>query len=410
MKQKEDLSFWKLWNLSFGFFGVQIAYALQSANISRIFATLGADPHSLSYFWILPPLMGIIVQPIVGTLSDRTWCRFGRRIPYLFIGSAVAVAVMCLLPNAGSLGMAMSTAMVFGLVSLMFLDTSINMAMQPFKMLVGDMVNERQKSFAYSIQSFLCNSGSLAGYVFPFLFTACGIANEAPKGVVPDSVIFSFYIGAIILILCVLYTTLTVKEWNPKEYAEYNERSKADVVCARLVNPLEIPVGCELRGRYEQAFEPKRTAEYRNARPFSSIATYCLLMRRAALGDLRFDECCTEYGYEDVLFGQELRRHYISIYHTDVPIHHTGIDSNESFLKKTEAAMRTLTNIAPKLDELPGAALYYNELKKKGMDWLPSVAYRLFGGMMRRNLLGRRPSLKIFHLYKLCYFAYLMRR
>lgn len=224
MKQKEDLSFWKLWNLSFGFFGVQIAYALQSANISRIFATLGADPHSLSYFWILPPLMGIIVQPIVGTLSDRTWCRFGRRIPYLFIGSAVAVAVMCLLPNAGSLGMAVSTAMVFGLVSLMFLDTSINMAMQPFKMLVGDMVNERQKSFAYSIQSFLCNSGSLAGYVFPFLFTACGIANEAPKGVVPDSVIFSFYIGAIILILCVLYTTLTVKEWNPKEYAEYNER------------------------------------------------------------------------------------------------------------------------------------------------------------------------------------------
>ena len=224
MKQKQDLSFWKLWNLSFGFFGVQISYALQSANISRIFATLGADPHSLSYFWILPPLMGILVQPIVGTLSDRTWCRFGRRIPYLFIGSAVAVAVMCLLPNAGSFGMAVSTAMVFGLISLMFLDTSINMAMQPFKMLVGDMVNETQKSLAYSIQSFLCNSGSLIGYVFPFFFTAIGIANEAPKGVVPDSVIYSFYIGAAILILCVLYTTLTVKEWNPKEYAEYNER------------------------------------------------------------------------------------------------------------------------------------------------------------------------------------------
>ena len=223
MKQKQNLTFWKLWNLSFGFFGVQIAYALQSANISRIFATLGADPHSLSYFWILPPLMGILVQPIVGTLSDRTWCRFGRRIPYLFIGSAVAVAVMCLLPNAGSFGMAVSTAMVFGLISLMFLDTSINMAMQPFKMLVGDMVNEKQKSLAYSIQSFLCNAGSLVGYVFPFFFTAIGIANEAPKGVVPDSVIFSFYIGAAILILCVLYTSFTVKEWNPKEYAEYNE-------------------------------------------------------------------------------------------------------------------------------------------------------------------------------------------
>ncbi len=233
MKQKQDLSFWKLWNLSFGFFGVQIAYALQSANISRIFATLGADPHSLSYFWILPPLMGILVQPIVGTLSDRTWCRFGRRIPYLFVGSAVAVAVMCLLPNAGSFGMAVSTAMVFGLISLMFLDTSINMAMQPFKMLVGDMVNEKQKSLAYSIQSFLCNSGSLIGYVFPFLFTALGIANEAPKGVVPDSVIYSFYIGAIILILCVLYTTLTVKEWNPQEYAEYNEQKSYEKVEAK---------------------------------------------------------------------------------------------------------------------------------------------------------------------------------
>ena len=223
MKQKQDLSFWKLWNLSFGFFGVQIAYALQSANISRIFATLGADPHSLSYFWILPPLMGILVQPIVGTLSDRTWCRFGRRIPYLFIGSAVAVAVMCLLPNAGSFGMAVSTAMVFGLISLMFLDTSINMAMQPFKMLVGDMVNEQQKSLAYSIQSFLCNAGSIVGYLFPYFFTAIGIANEAQKGVIPDSVIYSFYIGAAILILCVIYTTLKVKEWNPQEYAEYNE-------------------------------------------------------------------------------------------------------------------------------------------------------------------------------------------
>lgn len=223
MKPKPNQSFWSLWNLSFGFFGVQIAYALQSANIARIFATLGADPHNLSYFWILPPLMGILVQPIIGTLSDRTWTRFGRRIPYLFIGAAVAVAVMCLLPNAGSFGMAVSTAMVFGLISLMFLDTSINMAMQPFKMLVGDMVNEKQKSLAYSIQSFLCNSGSVVGYLFPYLFTAVGIANEAPKGVVPDSVIYSFYIGAAILILCVLYTTCKVKEWNPEEYAEYNE-------------------------------------------------------------------------------------------------------------------------------------------------------------------------------------------
>ena len=228
MKTKPDLSFWKLWNLSFGFFGVQIAYALQSANISRIFATLGADPHHLSYFWILPPLMGILVQPIVGTLSDRTWTRFGRRIPYLFVGALVAVLVMCLLPNSGSLGLSVGAAMIFGLVALMFLDTSINMAMQPFKMLVGDMVNEKQKAKAYSIQSFLCNSGSVVGFLFPFIFTWLGVQNIAEAGVVPDSVIWSFYVGAAILILCVIYTTLKVKEWNPQEYAQYNGVQNAD--------------------------------------------------------------------------------------------------------------------------------------------------------------------------------------
>lgn len=222
MMTKPNLSFWKLWNLSFGFFGVQIAYALQSANISRIFATLGADPHNLSYFWILPPLMGILVQPIVGTLSDKTWCRFGRRIPYLFVGAALAVLVMCLLPNAGSFGLTVGGAMIFGLIALMFLDTSINMAMQPFKMLVGDMVNEEQKTKAYSIQSFLCNAGSIAGYIFPFLFAFLGIKNYAEKGVVPDSVIWSFYVGAAILILCVIYTSMKVKEWNPQQYAMYN--------------------------------------------------------------------------------------------------------------------------------------------------------------------------------------------
>ena len=220
--EKPNLSFWKLWNLSFGFFGVQIAYALQSANISRIFRTLGADPHSLSFFWILPPLMGILVQPIVGSLSDKTWTRFGRRIPYLFIGAALAVAVMCLLPNAGSFGMGVSAALIFGLFALMLLDTSINMAMQPFKMLVGDMVNEKQKAKAYSIQSFLCNAGSVVGFLFPFFFTWIGLKNVAPEGVVPDSVIWSFYVGAAILILCVIYTVSKVKEWNPQEYAMFN--------------------------------------------------------------------------------------------------------------------------------------------------------------------------------------------
>ena len=228
MSTKRNLTFRQMVDLSFGFFGVQIAYALQSANISRIFATLGADPHQLSWFWILPPLMGMIVQPLIGKWSDRTWTRMGRRKPYLIVGAVVAVLVMLFLPNAGSLHfsarlfLGLNMAMWFGLFSLIFLDTSINVAMQPFKMMVGDMVNEEQKTTAYSIQSFLCNAGSLVGYLFPIFFTWIGIANEAPEGVVPDSVIYSFYCGAAILILCVLYTFLRVKEMPPKEYAEFH--------------------------------------------------------------------------------------------------------------------------------------------------------------------------------------------
>ncbi len=226
--QKAKLTFWQMWNLSFGFFGVQIAYALQSANISRIFATLGADPHQLSFFWILPPLMGMLVQPLVGTWSDRTWCKMGRRKPYLLFGAIVAVLVMILLPNSGSfnfgtkLFLGLNGAMWFGLFSLMFLDTSINVAMQPFKMMVGDMVNNEQKAQAYSIQSLLCNAGSLVGYLFPIFFTWIGIANTAPEGVIPQSVIWSFYCGAAILILCVLFTFVKVKEMNPQEYADFH--------------------------------------------------------------------------------------------------------------------------------------------------------------------------------------------
>lgn len=240
MKTKPDLGFWKLWNLSFGFFGVQIAYALQSANVSRIFATIGADPHDLSYFWILPPLMGLIVQPIVGTLSDKTWNRFGRRLPYLIFGAAVAVLVMCLLPNAGSFGLTISSAILVGLFALMLIDTSINMAMQPFKMLVGDMVNEKQKGLAYSIQSFLCNAGSIVGYIFPFVLTWIGFKSTAPDGVVPETVIYSFYIGAAILLVCVLYSLAKIKEWPPQLYAEYNginqEKKEKTNVIKLLVN------------------------------------------------------------------------------------------------------------------------------------------------------------------------------
>ena len=225
---KKNKSFFQLFNLSAGFFGVQIAYALQSANISRIFATLGADPHQLSFFWILPPLMGMIVQPLIGKYSDKTWNSMGRRKPYLLVGAIIAVAVMLFLPNAGNITftqavfLGLNAAMWFGLFSLIFLDTSINIAMQPFKMMVGDMVNEEQKGTAYAIQSALCNAGSIVGYLFPYFFAWIGIKNIAPEGVIPDSVKWSFYAGAIILIICVLYTFFAVKEMNPEEYKAFH--------------------------------------------------------------------------------------------------------------------------------------------------------------------------------------------
>ena len=182
----------------------------------------------------------MIVQPLVGKYSDKTWNSLGRRKPYLLVGALIAVAVMLLLPNAGnftftqSLFLGLNAAMWFGLFSLMFLDTSINIAMQPFKMMVGDMVNEEQKGTAYAIQSALCNAGSVVGYLFPIFFTWIGIANTAPDGVIPDSVKWSFYAGALILILCSLYTFATVKELNPQEYAEFHgikeENHKSEII------------------------------------------------------------------------------------------------------------------------------------------------------------------------------------
>ncbi|MBR1883200.1 MAG: MFS transporter [Muribaculaceae bacterium] len=223
MKVKPDLSSSQLWNISFGFFGVQIAYALQTANISRIFQTLGADPKSLSFFWILPPLMGLIIQPFVGKWSDNTWCRWGRRVPYLIGGAAVSVVVMCLLPNISALSSVFWVAMLLGTLILMLLDTSLNMAMQPFKMMVGDMVNEKQKTRAYSIQSFLVNAGQVVGSVLPFVLSYFFVNDNNEQGI-PKNLTWAFYIGAAILIFCVVYTCLKVKEMPPEEFAQYQEK------------------------------------------------------------------------------------------------------------------------------------------------------------------------------------------
>lgn len=214
-----------IWMISFGFLGVQMAFSLQSSNMGRIFQTIGADPTKLGFFFILPPLAGLVVQPLVGYFSDRTWIpKLGRRIPYLLVGAVVAVIVMCLLPNAGSFGFGFGsmTALTFGAVTILFMDLSSNVAMQPFKMMVADMVNEEQKGFAYAVQSFLSNSGAVLACIFPFVLTALGVSNSAPKGVVPQSVVVSFYSGAVILIVCSLFTVFKVKEYPPDEYAVYH--------------------------------------------------------------------------------------------------------------------------------------------------------------------------------------------
>ena len=238
MSEKRDLSLFQLVNLSFGFFGVQTAYALQNNSNCRIFESLGADPHSLSYFWILPPLMGLIVQPIIGSMSDKTWTRFGRRIPYLLFGAILAIIVMFFFPYSGSIGFtSISAALLFGAVCLMLLDTSLNIAMQPFKMMLGDMVNEKQKTKAYSIQSLLCNAGSLVGYLFPFALAALGVSNVAQNNEVAPNVVYSFWICAAILIACVIYTVVTVKEMPPKEYAEFHGIS-SDQKKTEKTNPI----------------------------------------------------------------------------------------------------------------------------------------------------------------------------
>ncbi|MDP1442110.1 SLC45 family MFS transporter [Priestia megaterium] len=226
-QQLPYLSISTIWLISFGFLGVQMAFSLQSSNMGRIFQTIGADPTTLGFFFIFPPLAGLIVQPLVGYFSDRTWMpRLGRRIPYLLVGAIVAVIVMCLLPNAGSFGFSAMAAMTFGAITILFMDVSSNVAMQPFKMMVGDMVNEDQKGFAYSIQSFLSNSGAVLACIFPFVLTALGVSNSAPTGVVPQSVVISFYVGAIVLIICSLFTIFKVKEYSPAEYAAYHGISK----------------------------------------------------------------------------------------------------------------------------------------------------------------------------------------
>jgi len=221
--KKPKLSFWQIWNLSFGFLGVQIGYSLQNGNTSRILEALGADVHSIGYFWLAAPLAGLIVQPIIGLSSDKTWTRLGRRIPFIFFGAIVSALAMFFMPNAEYFTYLLPP-LIFGAVMLLLMDTSFNVTMQPFRALVGDMVNDEQKNLGYSLQSALINFGAVFGSLLPWILAKAGVANVPAAGEkVAASVIWSFYIGGAILLATVLWTVFRTKEYAPKEHALYND-------------------------------------------------------------------------------------------------------------------------------------------------------------------------------------------
>jgi maltose/moltooligosaccharide transporter len=232
MSKKPDLSFWQIWNLSFGFLGVQIGYALQNANTSRILQSLGADVGSLSYFWLAAPVAGLIVQPIIGLFSDRTWTRMGRRIPFIMGGALLSTLCLLLMPNAEVL-VAIMMPLLFAAVIFLFMDISFNVTMQPFRALVSDMLNDKQKTRGYSIQSLLINCGAVVGSILPFLLVnVFGISNVPVEGgsKIPASVSWSYYIGGAILLATVVWTVVRTKEYPPKEFAEYNGASSETTV------------------------------------------------------------------------------------------------------------------------------------------------------------------------------------
>lgn len=218
---KPKLSFWQIWNLSFGFLGVQIGYSLQNSNTSSIFESLGADVSHLSYFWLAAPLAGMIVQPIIGLFSDGTWTRFGRRIPYILGGSIISTLALVLMPNCPRLLAFAPLAM--GAFILLFMDLSFNVTMQPFRALVADMLDDSQKTRGYVVQTFLINLGAVIGAILPLLMTWMGVSDEAAPGSVSPHIAYSYYIGGAILLLTVLVTSFKTREYPPEEFARYND-------------------------------------------------------------------------------------------------------------------------------------------------------------------------------------------
>ena len=219
MKQKPRLSFWQIWNMSFGFLGIQFGFALQNANVSRIFETLGADIDNIPILWIAAPVTGLIVQPIIGHWSDKTWCRLGRRRPFFLVGALLASIALLIMPNSPVLWVAAGM--------LWIMDASINISMEPFRAFVGDMLPSKQRTSGFAMQSFFIGTGAVVASLLPYMMTNWfGISNTAAEGNIPDSVKFSFYIGGAVFFLAVLWTVMRSKEYSPEELKEFDDHSE----------------------------------------------------------------------------------------------------------------------------------------------------------------------------------------
>lgn len=208
--EKRKLGFWEIWNMSFGFLGIQFGFALQNANTSRIFDTLGAEVDKIGLYWLAAPLTGLIVQPIVGYFSDRTWTKLGRRRPYFLVGAVLSSIALIMMPNSPTLWIAIGT--------LWIMDSSINISMEPFRAFVGDNLSEKQRTLGFAMQSFFIGLGAVVGSALPYIFTnVVGLENTAPEGIISPSVKWSFYVGGIVFLLAVLWTVFKSKEYTPQE-------------------------------------------------------------------------------------------------------------------------------------------------------------------------------------------------
>jgi maltose/moltooligosaccharide transporter len=215
--------------MSMGFLGIQMAFGLQNGNASRILGNLGADVHELSWFWLVAPITGLIVQPIIGHMGDNTWSPLGRRKPYFLIGAVLCAIGLVLLPNAASVTqMFAANALLLAVIFLAMMDASVNIAMEPFRALVGDMLPKHQGTIGFSVQTILIGIGAVLGSYLPDWLTKMGISNEAPAGFVADNVIYSFYIGAALLIISILYTIITTREYSPQEFADFEDGKEVE--------------------------------------------------------------------------------------------------------------------------------------------------------------------------------------